>query len=162
MRGRGIGLRATGLLVGTLLLAPAGATAQEQGMSGEEAVLATVHELFDAMRDKDADRLRAVFHPDAVLLSVTSRDGEGALGRTPIDRFIESVSTATAYLDEEIWDEEVRIDGALATVWTPYRMIVDGTLSHCGVDAFQLLRTNEGWKIIHIADTRRREGCEGG
>ncbi|TAK42505.1 MAG: hypothetical protein EPO28_07185 [Saprospiraceae bacterium] len=33
-------------------------------------------------------------------------------------------------------------------------------MSHCGVNAIQLFKSAEGgWKIIHITDTRRREGC---
>ena len=32
-------------------------------------------------------------------------------------------------------------------------------LSHCGTDAFQLLRTTEGWRIVALADTYQAEGC---
>ena len=34
------------------------------------------------------------------------------------------------------------------------------TFSHCGVDSVQLLKTADGWKIMSIADTYVREGCE--
>ena len=32
--------------------------------------------------------------------------------------------------------------------------------SHCGVDAFQLVKTAAGWKIFQLSDTRRKEKCE--
>ena len=54
----------------------------------------------------------------------------------------------------------VHIDGHMATAWTPYAFYLGGDLSHCGVNAFQLFNGKDGWKIIRITDTRRREGCE--
>ncbi|MBI5914693.1 MAG: nuclear transport factor 2 family protein [Bacteroidetes bacterium] len=33
-------------------------------------------------------------------------------------------------------------------------------MSHCGVDAFQLFKGENGWKITQISDTRRRENCQ--
>jgi hypothetical protein len=41
-----------------------------------------------------------------------------------------------------------------------YAFFAGDTFSHCGVNAFQLFKGADGWKIFHIADTRRREGCE--
>ena len=52
------------------------------------------------------------------------------------------------------------MSGTLATVWADYDFHFGKTFSHCGVDAVQLLKTAEGWKIVSIADTFVREGCE--
>ena len=41
----------------------------------------------------------------------------------------------------------VMIDGDVAIVWAPYSFEVDGALSHTGVDVFNLLRTEDGWKV---------------
>jgi hypothetical protein len=46
----------------------------------------------------------------------------------------------------------------MATAWTPYELYVNEKRQHCGVDAFQFYKTDKGWKIITIADTRRK--CE--
>ena len=43
---------------------------------------------------------------------------------------------------------------------TSVSFYVGDDMSHCGEDAFQLARTNVGWKIIAIADTRRNEECQ--
>jgi len=32
-------------------------------------------------------------------------------------------------------------------VWAPYDFWIDGKLSHCGTDAFDLIKTEDGWKI---------------
>ena len=48
---------------------------------------------------------------------------------------------------ERIWDPDVRVHGSIATVWAPYDFWTDGKFSHCGVDAFDLIKTSDGWKI---------------
>ncbi|CAN5130748.1 nuclear transport factor 2 family protein [soil metagenome] len=145
-----------GLLVG--LLAPAILTAQTPE---ETAVLAVVTRLFDGMRAADSTMVRSTLHPSVRLVSVGEREGVPALASDPIEGFVAAVGSPHA----EIWDErigaaEVRIDGRLATVWTKYSFFLGEELSHCGVDAFQLFKSEDGWKIFQIADTRRREGCE--
>ena len=39
------------------------------------------------------------------------------------------------------------VHGLIATVWAPYDFWIDGKLSHCGIDAFDLIKTEDGWKI---------------
>jgi ketosteroid isomerase-like protein len=137
-------------------LAPASLTAQD-----DDAAAAVVHQLFDAMRAKDTATVRHVFHPEARLQSVgPDRDGRMAVRTTSIDAFVGAIGGATAHLDERIWDTEVQSNGGLATVWTRYAFYADGTFSHCGVDAFQLANTGDGWKILQVADTRQRDGCD--
>ena len=51
------------------------------------------------------------------------------------------------------------MDGNLANVWVYYEFYAGDKFSHCGVDNFQLGRTDAGWKIILLADSRRRQGC---
>ena len=62
--------------------------------------------------------------------------------------------------DERIGDIDVRIDGGLATAWMPYAFYLGDRFSHCGVNAFHLTLTSEGWKILHITDTRRTTDCD--
>lgn len=146
---------ALSLMLAALALPPI-AVAQEA--DGE--VLAVVRALFDAMRAKDTVALRATLYPGARLMTAgRDRDGVPAVQAESVDAFVRAVGSLQRHLDERIWNAEVRVDGNLAAVWTPYAFYVDGTFSHCGVDAFQLALTPDGWKIIHVTDTRRREGC---
>lgn len=128
----------------------------------ETAVREVVDRLFDAMRAGDSAGVRAVFHPQARLISVFERDGQPQIHvEDSMEGFIAAVGTPHDEVwDERIWDVEVRIDGRLATVWAEYAFYVGDRLSHCGVDAFQLARGEEGWHIIQGADTRRREPCD--
>ncbi|NIP60095.1 MAG: DUF4440 domain-containing protein, partial [Gemmatimonadetes bacterium] len=143
-----------------LALGRAGPTwSQELDRPGDGEPLAAVEALFDAMHAKDTTAMRALFHPEARLMSAGTEGGAPALRSVPIDDFIRAVGGAEGSLLEELRDPEVRVDGRLGSVWVGYDLYRNGEFSHCGVDAFQLFRSPEGWKIIQITDTRRREGC---
>lgn len=139
-------------VLGLGLLTPRGIAAQD---GPETEVLGVVTTLFDGMREKDEAKLRSVFHADARLHSAGSPD-QG----TPIEGFIQSVLGNPGLLDEVTFDEQVLVDGALGVAWTPYNLFVNGDFIHCGVDAFTMVRTSEGWKILQIVDTRVEEGCD--
>lgn len=154
--------RAAGALALTLALAAVPAAAQQPAGPGDEAaVLEVVTTLFDGMREKDEAKLRSVFHPDARLHSAGQDEaGAPATRSTPIDGFIRSVVGSDAFLDEVTFDERVEVSGNLAMAWTPYNLFVNDAFQHCGVDVFVMTRSPEGWKILQLADTRTRDGCD--
>ncbi|MCB9296923.1 MAG: nuclear transport factor 2 family protein [Lewinellaceae bacterium] len=125
------------------------------------AVQAPIQLLFDGMRAGDSSMVRRAFHPGARLQTAfVGRDGQPRLEDGQLGQFLQSVGTPhEKVFNEQIWSYDIRIDGLLATAWTEYTFFLGDQLSHCGVNAFQLFRGAEGWKISHIADTRRREGC---
>jgi hypothetical protein len=150
------------LLTLTAILAaawtPTSLRAQEDA---REEVLAVVRTLFDGMREKDREKLVSVFHTDA-RLHTAGADGQGnpVTRATPVDAFIANVVAGEAYVDEVTFDETVMFDGNLAMAWTPYNVFVNGDFQHCGVDLFAMTRTDAGWKILQIVDTRTRQGCD--
>ncbi|WP_192825131.1 nuclear transport factor 2 family protein [Rufibacter sp. LB8] len=127
-----------------------------------KAVEAAVVKFFDGMRAGDSTMARSVLAPQARLLSVgKGKDGVVQLRETPMQKFLEMIGTPQPkVVDERIWDVRVQIDGDLATLWCEYALYVGENFSHCGVDAFQLHRSKDGWKIFAIADTRRKENCD--
>ena len=125
----------------------------------ETDVLEVVQRLFDGMRTGDTTAMRSTFHPEIRLVTTGERDGVPFAAVVPIDAWVSAVAGADQVLDERLYDTEVRVDGNLATVWSYYTLHVGDEFSHCGYDAFQLVRTPVGWQIIQVADTRQREGC---
>jgi uncharacterized protein (TIGR02246 family) len=123
---------------------------------------AVVDALFSAMKAGDADAMGALLHPDVRLVTTSNQDGVPVARIVAVDRWLEGVRTSTRQLDERIYDVRVEEDAGLASVWARYDLFVDGAHSHCGVDAFHLVRVDAGWRIIEIADTRSTEGCRGG
>ena len=123
------------------------------------AVIAVANDLFAAMRARDADAMRALQTPKVAMIRVTE-DAQPFIHVGSPDAFINAIVDAPAEPRERMWDPEVRIDGDLATLWAPYEFYLGDRFSHCGVDAFQLVRVDGVWKIVSIAFTRRNEGCD--
>ena len=146
-------------LAATLVGAVPSFAAAQAAPATHDSVLAVVKGLFNGMRTRDTTLMRRSFAAGTVLGGVPDA-GKPASFLTA-DAFIASIAKAppAMLLDERIYDPEIRIDGGLATVWTFYAFFVGERLSHCGIDAFQLARTSEGWKIIALADTRQTTGC---
>lgn len=126
-----------------------------------ESPTAVVEALFAAMKAGDADAMAALLHPEVRLVSTSVRDGAPTVQVVSAERWLQSVGSSTRELDERIYDVVAHEEAGLASVWMRYDLYVDGTHSHCGVDAIQLVRTADGWRIIEIADTRSTEGCRG-
>ena len=61
---------------------------------------------------------------------------------------------------EKLLSIEIKIDGNLASVWTPYEFYYNNTFSHCGANSFQLFNNNGKWEIIYLVDMRRRQNCK--
>ncbi|MCB0636650.1 MAG: nuclear transport factor 2 family protein [Lewinella sp.] len=149
------------LLLTTPLLFFATLPLAAQETSAEQAVIAVLEQLFDGMRASDSVSVREVFHPDARLHSVSyNAEGQPVVRYTPIDRFVSQVGQLPpGTLNEQIWTTTLELDGPLATAWTEYTLFVNLEMSHCGYNAFQLAETPDGWRIIQVTDTRRKEGC---
>lgn len=127
----------------------------------EQAVIQVAQDLFDAMRAGDGDKVRSLFIEGAELRSVGERNGEPSMNVTPMDRFAAAVAQPHDQMwDEQFWDTNVQINGRLASMWMSYAFYLGGKLSHCGVNTFMLFKDTAGWKVMSLADTRQREGCQ--
>lgn len=134
---------------------PAFARAQA---TDRDAVLATVQKVFDAMRTRDTALLTSAFDTTGRLVSLNRA---GAVSLMAPSRFGAAFSSAPAgnVWNERIYEPEVRIDGNIAQVWAYYTFHLNSTFSHCGIDAFMLVKAGGTWKITQLADSRRTEGC---
>ena len=146
--------------LGALLLLAAASTSPLLAQQEEQEVRAVLQQLFDGLRVKDTAKMRATLHPQARLVTPGMREGTATVQIAAIDGWLAGIAGARGGpLDERLKNTVIRIDGGLAAVWTEYNFFVGERLNHCGVDAMHLVRTAEGWRIIDLADTRRREGC---
>lgn len=146
------------LILATLLLALA---APAFCQTDKDDIKKTIATMFDAMRKGDSTMLRSVFAEGIVFQRVgTKKDGTQVLENEKPDGFIKAVGTP----HKDVWDEritwgDIKIDGPLASAWTPYKFYLGTKFSHCGLNYYQLMKTKNGWKIIYIIDTRRTNNC---
>jgi hypothetical protein len=145
-----------------ILLLLVGGMFTVQGQSTEEAnVTETVNKLFKAMYTNDTTLFKSVFAEKVTMARVLkNKEGKPVLQQSEgIRGFVKAISkpNPNGALTEEMWNIKIEIDGDLAQFWCDYAFYVGNTFSHCGVDAFQLHKTADGWKIFHLADTYRKE-----
>jgi hypothetical protein len=144
------GAAAAGFLI-TSLHAATPPTTQE-----EQAVLAPINAMFDAMAKRDAAAMKKPLLPGGGM--VLMRDGKPT--QMTFEAFADLVGKpGKAQIEERIHDPLVRIDNDLAVVWAPFEFLVDGKVDHCGTDLFNLVRADGKWLIASVADTGRKD-CE--
>lgn len=138
-------------LFSVLLVVQLSAIAAAQGPSAEAieraAVVKTVQAFFDTMAAKDVEGARRILMPRAAFHAVRQRDGKPVIRAFTTDEYLEDLAGMKPAVRERMWSPDVRLRGSIATVWTPYDFWTDGKFSHCGIDAFDLIKTDEGWKI---------------
>jgi len=147
-----------------LVLIPAISFSQDKVEVDERAsVELLIHKLFDGMREGDSAKVASVFGKEVnMYTSFTNQQGEKVIKKGALSSFLKAIGTPHDQIwDEKIWNTKIEIDGGIAQVWTDYAFYVGTEFSHCGVDAFHLIKDGEkGWKIVHLMDTRRSNDCE--
>jgi hypothetical protein len=147
------------LLMTLALLAQTAAPAQTA--DGDRAqIIAAVQSFFDSMEKADAELAKKVLVPDARFYSASERDGKVTVRPSTGEAFVSGFSNPNrAKALERMWDPEVRVHGPIAQLWTRYDFHSNGTFSHCGIDAFNLVKMDDGWKIASATWTVERTGC---
>jgi hypothetical protein len=144
----------TCLVLAILIWLPGSATAQP--VPDRDAVVAVVQRFFDAMATRDATKMAAVLMSEGRFFSVRE---DGTVRSTTIKEYIERLPSGKERVLERMWNPEVKAHRGIAILWTPYDFYRDGKFSHCGIDAFDLVKTPEGWKITGAIFTIEKTDC---
>ena len=124
------------------------------------AVLDTVQEFFDAMSACDAAAASKVLEPDGRFFRVPEGSPNDRVNHFDNAAFLDRLEDCEEVNVERFWNAEVRVHGLIAMVWAPYDFWSDGRFSHCGVDLFNLVKTESGWRIVGGVYTIEKENCE--
>jgi len=143
------------LLVLGLPCVPAGAQAQ----TARDSVLATVQEFLRTMTAQDSAGAAAILMPEGHFYAVAVQRDSARIRYRPHAGYLATLGRGGQDFVERIWEPTVMIHGPIAVVWTRYDFYVGGRFSHCGVDAFTLLRTPAGWKIADGVYTTETADC---
>ena len=113
-----------------------------------EAVNSQEKSIFDKILYKGINRI------------VTNVDKDGSVSTLIFDNDSSIArrigNTGERKFRERYWDAKVITEGNIASVWAPYDFYIDGSFSHCGVDLFYLVKSNETWRIAHFGYTRNK------
>lgn len=128
----------------------------------EEDAKEIITVFFEGFHQGDTLKMKSVMAENLQMQTVyVNKAGENKMAYLKVSDFLNAISDRPA---DQKWEEKllaysVGIDGNLAHVWTPYEFYVNDTFSHCGANSFTLANTDEGWKILHLIDSRRKESC---
>jgi ketosteroid isomerase-like protein len=127
--------------------------------SSVQAVVNTAERFFQAMAARDTTALLSVTHPDAVLIAVGT-NGRAGVGTGSIREWIRDVARSPEPWRERFTETpHVEVNGPLATVWSRYDFHIGEQFSHCGTDAFQLVRDGDAWRLLVVTFTVEMVGC---
>ena len=124
-------------------------------------IMKPIENLFLGMETVDSTLTKSAFTENPSMYTVVESPQGTRLQKGDYQRFLNFIGSPRQQLiAEPIWDAKIDQDGDFAQVWVSYALYVGGKVSHCGVDAFQLVKLDGEWKIYTITDTRHKEGCD--
>ncbi|MCO4797809.1 MAG: hypothetical protein KC484_01235 [Colwelliaceae bacterium] len=120
-------------------------------------VMTPINNMFDAMREHNGKKLLQQFTEEAILERVNKKN---EVKKSDLSKFAEFVDKSPKHLDEQLFNITIQESGNLASAWTPFAFYLDGKLSHCGINSFQLIKQNEQWKIRYLMDNAFQGDCQ--
>lgn len=134
-----------------------------QKSTAEIAIKKTIETFFDGLHKGDSTVVSKTLHTNVkIQTTFTNKDGVKTLITDDKKKLLTGIANKKpehTYLEKLIsWT--INIDGNLASVWTPYEFYLNGNLSHCGANSFQLFNNNGKWEIIYLIDMRRKNDCK--
>ena len=122
----------------------------------ENNVITAVNTFFTALATKDTALAISVMMPEGRFYSVRE---DGSIRTQSHAEFFENIVDEQTDFLERMWDPTVLVHDRIAVLWTPYDFHRNGQFSHCGIDAFSLIKVDDEWKITGTIYTVQREGC---
>lgn len=143
------------LVLSVCLVLPLMAQKEEKS---DKAIKAVINQFFEGLEKGDTALLKSTCTSQPILQTyMADRDGKWQVFTEDFNEFVTFVGTPTKdKYREQIEFDAVLNEASLASVWTPYKFYLNGKISHCGTNSFQLVKMEEGWKIQYILDTRRK------
>ena len=130
--------------------------------SAEAAVMAPINGMFAGLEARDGAMILAQTRPEGgATVAMEKPDGSRAIRHLSWADFAGGIKLGPERYQEKLLDPAVEVDGDVAMVWSRYVFTVDGKAQHCGVDHFDLVRENGGWKVLNVTWSQRTTGCEG-
>ena len=125
----------------------------------KKAALDVVNKLFAEMRAANAAGILATGTAENQLVAIRKlKDGKSRVDVINGEAFTKFFTKADA-VEEVMYAPNVEVSGDWAMVWGRYVFFVGDKISHCGINQFNLVRTDAGWKIANGASTMNPADC---
>lgn len=125
----------------------------------KKAILEKVQLFFDALQKQDTSLYKSVFMAESTGWSIRIRNDSIITSTWRSADRVKRLINPSAVVEEKMLSYEIKIHNNIAMAWVPYTLSVSGKFSHCGVDLFTFIKTDQGWKISTCSFTIEPDGC---
>lgn len=129
----------------------------------KQAIKKVIETFFEGLHKGDSTLMKSTMHNTIkIQTTATNREGTKMLKTETKQQLLINIANKKPqdiYL-EKLLSYTIKVDGNLASVWTPYEFYFNGNFSHCGANSFQLFNNNGNWEIVYLVDMRRRQNCD--
>ncbi|HET6766738.1 MAG TPA: nuclear transport factor 2 family protein [Chitinophagaceae bacterium] len=133
---------------------------QSTDESEKKIILERVQLFFQSLEKQDTALYRSLFLPEAQGWSVRVRN-DSIIYRSWLNaERVKTLINPGRVVEEKLLSYEIRVHQQIAIAWIPYTLSVSGKFSHCGVDLFTFIKTDQGWKINSCSFTVEPDGCD--
>ncbi len=116
-----------------------------------KAAIAVADSVLAALSHGDHVTLARLVLDSSVVGGAGLRDGVERLSLRTWGLYINRAGSGT--FTERGFDATARVQDRVAQVWMPYDLYVGDKWSHCGVDAFTLMKSEGRWRVAALAYT---------
>lgn len=148
------------ILVAVIFTLAVSSSAFAQKADDAKDALAVINKLWEAMAAHKPANIVALHTAEAQLVAIMkNREGKTVSRTLKAEDFSKNFAEKKAEILEDMYAPKVEVTGDFAQVWGRYVFYVNGKISHCGVNAFHLVRTDGVWRIAGAASTMEPQGC---
>ncbi|HOG18870.1 MAG TPA: hypothetical protein PKW37_00310 [Salinivirgaceae bacterium] len=119
----------------------------------------TIDTFIKGLNTKDTVLLKKIIDPNLGLLTVFHDGRKNIVAAETMDMFVNSLIKEKTYHREQA-ECTIETNKIIATAWCRYVCYDGKKISYCGINAYQLYRTNKGWKILQITNSRQSFKCD--
>jgi ketosteroid isomerase-like protein len=109
----------------------------------------------EALGSDDRNALAAHMVPEAVIfIHDQMYPGAPEIRTVAVADFLTGHLENTARIQETMNFASIEVSGDMAHVWGPYRFMVEGVTTHCGINSLSMMRNAQGmWQVANISFT---------
>lgn len=145
-----------------LLLISINSFAQKKPNPEEKEILLKVQLFFDALEKQDTVLFKSILLTNGQVWAISEKENAAKYSMRQFSDFMKTLINPARVIQERMLSSEVKIHNRIAMAWVPYTLDISGKFSHCGVDLFTFLKTDEGWKIATAAYTIEQDCSRSG
>ncbi|MBX2878204.1 MAG: nuclear transport factor 2 family protein [Saprospiraceae bacterium] len=145
------------LIILTVLAYPA--LSQKNDVAAEAAVQQTIQDFFDAIEKQDTSLFKSTLNLAGQVWVQNRAKKPTQISSRFLKQDIAMLQGEHQY-EEKALHYDIKVHKGMAMAWVAYEFWRNGVFSHCGIDAFTLMKIQDQWKIVSLSYSVEISGCD--